>query len=203
MIDHIRGAVVKVGGDHLSVDLGPVALRVMVPPQVTTEVRLGGQVELHTAMVVREDGWTLYGFTEAEDCRVFEQVQTVSGIGPRIALALVSVLGPDDLKRAVATEDLASLTAVPGIGKKGAQRIVLELKDRLGPALGGTASVKSRPEESWRSAVVAGLTSLGWNSKEAEAAVDSLASRLGDITDVDSPDVGALLKEALRSLDRS
>jgi Holliday junction DNA helicase RuvA len=203
MIDRIRGTVVVIGGDYLSVDLGPVALRVVVPPQVATEVRLGSEVELHTAMVVREDGWTLYGFTESEYCQVFEQVQTVSGIGPRIALALVSVLGSEDLRRAIESEDLVTLTKVPGIGKKGAQRIVLELKDRLGPSLGGAASAPARAGESWRAAVAAGLTSLGWSAREADAAVDQLAGRLDDITDANNPDVGVLLKEALRSLDRS
>ncbi|MDA2989212.1 MAG: Holliday junction branch migration protein RuvA [Actinomycetota bacterium] len=203
MIDRIRGAVLVIGTDYLSVDLGPVALRVVVPPQVATEVRLGSEVELHTAMVVREDGWTLYGFTESEYCQVFEQVQTVSGIGPRIALALVSVLGPEDLRRAIESEDLVTLTKVPGIGKKGAQRIVLELKDRIGPSLGGATSAPARAGESWRAAVAAGLTSLGWNAREADAAVDQLAGRLDDITDANNPDVGVLLKEALRSLDRS
>lgn len=203
MIDRIRGAVVSIGSDYLSVDLGAVALRVVVPAQVSADVRLGGTVELHTAMVVREDGWTLYGFTEAEQCGVFEQVQTVSGIGPRIALALVSVLGPEELRRAVESEDLAALTTVPGIGKKGAQRIVLELKDRIGPSSAGSTPVTGRANDSWRAAVTAGLMSLGWTSREAEAAADQLAGRLPEITDVDSPDVGALLKEALRSLDRS
>lgn len=203
MIDRIRGAVARIGGDYVSVDLGPIALRVLVPPQVTADLRLGGEVELHTAMVVREDSWTLYGFTEAEQCQVFEQVQTVSGIGPRIALALVSVLGPDDLRRAIETEDLAALTNVPGIGKKGAQRMVLELKDRLGPSVGGVSSAPGRAGESWRAAVAAGLTSLGWSAREADAVVDQLAGRLDEITDVSAPDVGVLLKEALRSLDRS
>lgn len=203
MIDRIRGSVVAVGGDYVSVDLGPIALRVVVPPQVTTEVRVGGDVALHTALVVREDGWTLYGFADAEQCRLFEQVQTVTGIGPRIALGLVGVLGPDDLRRAIEVEDLGTLTTVPGIGKKGAQRIVLELKDRLGPSSAGTTSVGARGSEGWRSAVLAGLTSLGWSSREADAAVDQLAGRLADITDADDPDVSVLLKEALRSLDRS
>ena len=203
MIDRIRGVVVVVGPDHLSVDLGPVALRVVVPPQVIADVRVGSELHLHTAMVVREDGWTLYGFLDPEHCQVFEQVQTVSGIGPRIALALVGVLGPDDLRRAIGEEDLATLTTVPGIGKKGAQRIVLELKDRLGPPVAGSASVGARADASWRTAVASGLTSLGWSAREAEAATDQLASRLAEITDVDNPDVSALLKEALRGLDRS
>ena len=203
MIDRIRGSVLRVGLDHLSVDLGPIAVRVAVPPQVIGHVRVGGEVTLHTAMVVREDGWTLYGFLEGEQCQVFEQVQTVSGIGPRIALALVSVLGPNDLRSAIQTEDLNALTKVPGIGKKGAQRIVLELKDRLGPSIVGELSAGARGDESWRGSVAAGLTSLGWSAREADAAVDQLATRLDEITDAQSPDVGALLKEALRSLDRS
>lgn len=203
MIDRIRGALLRVGLDHLSVDLGPIAVRVIVPPQVLGQVRVGGEVTLHTAMVVREDGWTLYGFLEAEQCQVFEQVQTVSGIGPRIALALVGVLGPDDLRSAIQAEDLNTLTKVPGIGKKGAQRIVLELKDRLGPTIVGVSPIGVRGDEAWRSAVAAGLTSLGWSAREADAAVDQLALRLDEITDPQSPDVGSLLKEALRSLDRS
>lgn len=203
MIDRVRGTVVALGSDYLSVDLGPVALRVLVPPQVSADVQVGSDVALHTALVVREDGWTLYGFTDAEHCQVFEQVQTVSGIGPRIALALVSVLGPEDLRGAIAAEDLATLTTVPGIGKKGAQRIVLELKDRLGPPVSSGSSATTRKDESWRVAVAAGLTSLGWNAREADAAVEQLAGRLAEVTDVDDPDVGLLLKAALRSLDRS
>lgn len=203
MIDRVRGVVLRVGLDHLSVDLGPVALRVMVPAQLIGDVRAGGVITLHTAMVVREDGWTLYGFVESEQCQVFEQVQTVSGIGPRIALALVSFLSPDELRSAIQAEDLNVLTKVPGIGRKGAQRIVLELKDRLGSPVVAGISTAVRGDAPWRSAVAAGLTSLGWSPREADAAVDQLAARLSEITDEGSPDVGALLKEALRSLDRS
>lgn len=203
MIDRIRGSVVGLGTDFLSVDIGPVALRVVVPPAVSGSARIGSDVELHTAMVVREDSWTLYGFPDAEQCAVFEQVQTVSGIGPRIALALVSVLGPEELRQAIDTEDLAALTSVPGIGKKGAQRIVLELKDKIGAPVNSAPGRGAGNADPWRSAVVAGLTSLGWNSKEAEAAVEAIAPRVGEITDGGNPNIGALLKEALRSLDRS
>lgn len=203
MIDRVRGAVLAVGPDFLSVDIGPLALRVVLSPQACANVRIGSDVEVHTALVVREDSWTLYGFLDAEQCQVFQQVQTVSGIGPRIALALVSVLGPEELRRAIDTEDLAALTSVPGIGKKGAQRIALELKDRIGSPVTSAPSSPGGPGAPWRSSVVAGLTSLGWNPKEAEAAVEVIAPRLGEITDADDPDVGVLLKEALRSLDRS
>ena len=201
MIDRVRGAVVARGADYLSVDLGSVAVRVTTPPLVAADAMVGREVDLHTALVVREDSWTLFGFADAEQCRMFEQVQTVSGIGPRIALGLVSVLGADDLRRAIDAEDLAALTQVPGIGKKGAQRIVLELKDKIDPPSIGRPAVPS--DEGWRTAVAAGLTSLGWSAKEADAAVDGLAGRLDEVTDARSPDIGVLLKEALRSLDRS
>lgn len=202
MIDRVRGTVLNLGVDFVSVDLGMVALRVVVPPQTSAEMRLGGEADLHTALVVREDSWTLYGFADGEQCRMFEKVQTVSGIGPRIALGLVSVLGPEELRRAIDAEDLASLTQVPGIGKKGAQRIVLELKDKIEPPTSSSPS-SGGVDQGWRTAVAAGLTSLGWNSKEADAAIESLAPRLAEVTDTSSPDVGVLLKEALRSLDRS
>ena len=201
MIDRVRGAVVARGADYLSVDLGAVAVRVTTPPLVAADAIVGREVDLHTALVVREDSWTLFGFADAEQCRMFEQVQTVSGIGPRIALGLVSVLGADDLRRAIDAEDLAALTQVPGIGKKGAQRIVLELKDKIDPPSIGRPAVPS--DEGWRTAVAAGLTSLGWSAKEAGVAVDGLAGRLDEVTDAQSPDIGVLLKEALRSLDRS
>jgi len=201
MIDRVRGAVVARGADYLSVDLGSVAVRVTTPPLVAADAMVGREVDLHTALVVREDSWTLFGFADAEQCRMFEQVQTVSGIGPRIALGLVSVLGADDLRRAIDAEDLAALTQVPGIGKKGAQRIVLELKDKIESPSSGRPAVPS--DEGWRTAVAAGLTSLGWSAKEAGAAVDGLAGRLDEVTDAQSPDIGVLLKEALRSLDRS
>jgi len=203
MIDRLRGSVANIGADSISVDIGPLALRVIVPPQVCAEIRVGSDVEVHTSLVVREDSWTLYGFLDAEQCQVFNQVQTVSGIGPRIALALVSVLGAERLRQAIDAEDLAALTSVPGIGKKGAQRIVLELKDRIGPPSVGGPSAGARGGEAWRSSVVAGLTSLGWNAKEAEAAADAIAPRVGEVTDAADPDVGVLLKEALRALDRS
>jgi len=203
MIDRVRGSILAIGADFLSVDIGPLALRVMVPPQTSAQVRVGSEVEVHTALVVREDSWTLFGFLDSEQCQVFQQVQTVSGIGPRIALALVSVLGPEELRRAIDAEDLAALTSVPGIGKKGAQRIVLELKDRIGAPVSASPRAAGGAGEPWRASVAAGLTSLGWNPKEAEAAVEVIAPRLAEITDADDPDVGVLLKEALRSLDRS
>lgn len=206
MISFVRGTVQSAGVDHLVVDLGAVGVLVHCTPVSAASVRAGDHVELLTTMVVREDAWTLYGFLEADERAVFELVQTVSGIGPRIAMALLGTLTPDELRRALAAGDESALMAVPGIGRKGAQRLILELADRLG-APGSTSSRAAAGGAStgWRAAVLAGLTSLGWSAKEAETAVASLDPSLAAEADSrgSGADVAALLKAALRGLDRS
>lgn len=206
MISFVRGIVQSAGVDHMVVDLGAVGVLVHCTPASAASVRGGDHVELLTTMVVREDSWTLYGFLEADERGVFEQVQTVSGIGPRIALALLGTLTPDELRRALASGDESALTAVPGIGRKGAQRLILELADRLGAPASTTARVAPGAVSSgWRVAVLAGLTSLGWSGKEAESAVAALDPAL--VSDADArgsdADVAVLLKAALRGLVRS
>lgn len=206
MISFARGVVVQAGADWLVVDLGAVGVRVQCTPATAATVHSGEHIELLTTMVVREDGWTLFGFLEADERDVFEKVQTVSGIGPRIALALLGTLSPDELRRAVAQSDEASLTKVPGIGRKGAQRLILELADRLGAPTGAVAatSVGSRTS-AWPDAVAAGLVSLGWSAKDADAAIAALDPALVAEADArgDEADVAALLKAALRGLSRA
>jgi len=206
MIAFVRGTVVATGSDHVVVDLGSVGVVVQCTPATALAVRRGEHVELMTSMIVREDGWTLYGFLEADERVAFDQVQTVSGIGPRIALALLGTLSPDELRRALAAGDEAALTRVPGIGRKGAQRLILELADRLGPVAGGaSAAAPTAPAGSWQQSVAAGLASLGWSAREAESAVAALdPATVAEATDTSGqPDVGRLLKAALRGLDRS
>lgn len=204
MIAFVRGTIAHVGVDQVVVDLGAVGTTVQCTPVTAASLRHGEHVELLTTMVVREDGWTLYGFLEPDERTVFEQVQTVSGIGPRIAMALVGTLGPDDLRRAVASGDEKALMAVSGIGRKGAQRILIELADRLGPATGSGASLPPSSGGGWQAAVAAGLTSLGWSVKEADAAVAAIDPDLAAQATQAGPnaDIGALLKAALRGLDR-
>lgn len=197
MISFLRGTVHATGVDRLVVDIGPLGIEAACTPATALAYRPGDHVELVTSLVIREDAWTVYGFLDTDERTVFELVQTVTGIGPRIALALLATLSPDEIRAAVASEDLGRLTKVPGIGRKGASRLVLELKDRLGPPQGGLPA--SAPAGGgWQAAVTAGLTSLGWSAKEAEQAVATIAPQA-----TEPADVGALLKLALRSLDRS
>ncbi len=134
MIASVRGRVLSIRLDAAVVEVGGVGLLVQATPATLAGLRVGGEAELATTLVVREDALTLFGFADADERAVFEIVQTVSGIGPRLALAMLAVHTPDGLRAAVAGQDLAALTRVPGIGRKGAQRIVLELADRLGVA---------------------------------------------------------------------
>lgn len=210
MISFVRGVVVRVGTDQVVVDLGSVGLTVMCTPATALSLRTGDHVELVTSLVIREDAWTVYGFTDPDERTVFEQVQTVGGIGPRIALALLGALTPDELRSAVASADERVLTAVPGIGRKGAQRLILELADRLGPATGArvAAASSAASQSGWRQAVAGGLVSLGWSAREADAAVDRLDPDLVAQADADesaagTADIAVLLKAALRALDRA
>jgi Holliday junction DNA helicase RuvA len=200
MIAFIRGTVSALTADGLVVDLGGVGISASCTPATALSLAIGERVELVTSLVIREESWTLFAFTDPDEKTVFEIVQTVSGIGPRLALGLLATLSANELRTAVARDDLATLTKVPGIGRKGAGRLVLELKDRLGPPQGVVASTAA-VAAGWQASVIAGLTSLGWTAKEAEraaTAVEPLAEEQSG-----EPDVGALLKAALRTLDRS
>ena len=159
-----------------------------------------------TSLVVREDSLTLYGFVSDDERNVFELLQTASGVGPRLALAMLAVHAPDALRRAVSTEDLNALTLVPGIGKKGAQRIVLEMKDRLGPPGDDGAGLPSRAAPrapSWRDQVQSGLVNLGWPARDADLAIAALEDEgvIGG-SDGDAVDVATVLRAALRKLSR-
>src|SRR5690349_11232219 len=202
VIASLRGRVASVRLDSVVLEVGGVGLLVQATPGTLAELRPGQEAQLSTSMVVREDALTLFGFADADERDVFETVQTVSGIGPRLALAMLAVHEPEGLRRAVATEDLVALTRVPGIGRKGAQRLVLELKDRLGPP-GRPAEAAPRAADGsagGRPQVRDALVGLGWSAKVADDALDQvLADRDGDA----SPDMAELLRAALRQLGRT
>jgi len=194
VIATLSGRVAAVRLDSAVLEVGGVGLLVHATPATLAGLRVGADARLSTSLMVREDSLTLFGFTDDDERDVFEVVQTVSGIGPRLALAMLAVHSPDGLRRAVASEDLAALQRVPGIGRKGAQRLVLELADRLG--VPGNESARAMPVSTDRRLeVVEALTGLGWTAKVAQTAVDDVAPADEPVTDV-----AVVLRSALRAL---
>ncbi len=201
MIAHVRGRVAAVTLSTAVVEVGGVGLELQCAPGTLAELRLGAEAMVPTSLVVREDSLTLFGFADEDERATFELVQTASGVGPKLAQAMLAVLSPDDLRRAVAADDTRTLTKVPGIGSKGAQRIVLELKDRIGaPSDGGSAPAPIGPVPAWRDQVHQGLVGLGWSAKDADKAVDAVAPQAEQDG---TTDVAALLRAALRTLSRA
>jgi len=205
MIAHLRGTVAGVAPDGAVIEVGGVGMRVQCTPGTLATLRPGEPAQVATSLVVREDSLTLYGFASDDERNVFELLQTATGVGPRLALAMLAVHAPDALRRAVTTEDLGALTMVPGIGKKGAQRIVLEMKDRLGPpGDGGDVPPRAaRRAPSWRDQVQSGLVNLGWPARDADQAIAALEEE-GMISSANGEDVNvaAVLRAALRKLSK-
>jgi Holliday junction DNA helicase RuvA len=202
VIAFVRGTVADVTLSSVVLEVGGVGLELHCTPPTLATLHVGSSVTLPTAMVVREESLTLFGFLDDDEKALFELVQTSSGVGPKLAQAMLAVLTPDELRRAVLGEDVRALTAVPGIGQKGAQRIILELKDRIGAvgvSAGRATAARPAPQDSWRGQVHAGLVGLGWSAKEADRAVESVAAE-AEQADGASPDVAALLRAALQSL---
>lgn len=197
MIASVRGRVAGVAPDSAIVEVGGVGLLVYCTPTTIAGLRVGEEAALATSLMVREDSLTLYGFADADERAVFELLQTASGVGPRLAQAVLAVHRPDDVRRAVATEDLAALMLVPGVGKKGAQRLVLELKDRIGTPTGGPPAPRTGGPADINDQVKTALQGLGYTAREAEDAVSAVTS-----TDEPIDDVATLLKASLRALDR-
>ncbi len=171
MIDLIRGQVVAITNTYLVVMVGDVGLRVMVPTTIRDNVDAHSEiVTLYTHLVVREDSLTLYGFRDHDERTLFETLIGISGVGPRIGLAILSTLSVDHLQNAVAREEPDILTRVPGIGKKLAQRLMLELKDKLHiDPITGLAAISDLDTD-----VLATLTALGYSVVEAQAALQAI-----------------------------
>ncbi|MBD3784737.1 MAG: Holliday junction branch migration protein RuvA [Micrococcales bacterium] len=202
MIASVRGTVGQVGLDRVVVEVGGVGMLVHTTPATAAGCHRGQEATLATTLVVREDSLTLYGFAGAAERDMFETVQTVSGVGPRLALAMLSVMGPDELAGALTAGDTKSLTAIPGIGAKSAQRLVLELRDKVAlvhgtPAAPAPSAAPAGAGEPWREQVTEALVGLGWTGKQAGDAVERVAA--------DAPadaEVATYLRLALRELRR-
>lgn len=215
MISHLSGTVRAVSPDGAVIEVGGVGLLVQCAPGTLAALRTGERARVSTSLVVREDSLTLYGFGGDDERDVFELLQTASGVGPRLALAMLAVFTPEALRRTVAAEDVAALTRVPGIGRKGAQRIVLELAGRLGApgaadAVGGGPVPRARPAP-WRDQVRAGLVSLGWQPRDADQAIAAVEADIAPADGGDGErgadghdvDVAVALRAALRKLSRA
>ena len=213
MISHLDGLVCAIAPEGAVIEVGGVGLLVQATPGTLAALRTGERARLATSLVVREDALTLYGFASDDERDVFELVQTASGVGPRLALAMLASFSPDGLRQAIAAEDVSGLTRVPGIGRKGAQRIVLELAGRLGspaaPAgvMGPLPGAGSAADGAalWRDQVRAGLVNLGWPARDAEQAIAAVAADLAVSpagTD-GTVEVSVALRAALRKLSRT
>ncbi|QCP05911.1 Holliday junction branch migration protein RuvA [Brevibacterium sp. CS2] len=195
MITFISGRVHSVRADSLTVVTAGLGRRVHVTPQLAADTRHGAEIDLHTVLVVREDSLTLYGFAGEDERDLFETLQTISGIGPRLALAVLSVLSPDELRAAIASGDQVPLTKVPGVGKKVAARLMLELAGNIDTSVARPAPGRAPAAPPAVAAqVVDALVGLGWRQAQAESAVEDTAAGLND------PTVSELLKAALRAL---
>lgn len=173
MISRVLGTVAQVGVDDVVVVYGGLGFKVFIVPPLASELHKGDEIELYTHLIVREDALTLYGFKTEEERKVFEILMSVTGIGPRIGLAALSVFSPNDLRRAVADQDAATLSRIPGVGKKVASRMLVELGDKLGlPAQLPEASAPSAGVV--EAEVKAALIGLGWNETKAESVLSEL-----------------------------
>lgn len=200
MIAQVTGTVLQVGPTSAVIEIGGLGVLALCSPDTAATLRTGERATLATSLVVREDSLTLYGFANHDEREFFELLQTATGVGPKLAQAALSVLTPDDLRHAIATENLVQLVKVPGIGRKGAQRLVIELKDKINatrlveepaPATGNSSA--------WRSQVSQGLQGLGWSARDADAACGEVEPMV-----VADPDiaVAVLMRSALQVLAR-
>lgn len=196
MISLVTGVVRSIALDKAIVEVGGVGLSLSITQKTSAQLNVGVAAQFFTTLVVREDSLTLFGFLEDAERALFELVQTVSGIGPKVAVSIVSALTPSQLAIAVAQEDISSIEKVPGIGRKGAQRLILELKGKLSDF--GSAAKVSHHQPQWREQLTSALISLGFSAKDSDAAISQVVSRLAeDGIDAQNLDLSDLLKRAL------
>ena len=199
MIASVRGVVAAIAPDSAVIEVGGVGLQVQCAPATLAGLKAGAEARLSTSMVVREDSLTLYGFADDDEKHLFELLQTASGVGPRLAQAVLAVHQPETVRRAVSSGDIATLTRVPGIGKKGAERLVLELRDRVGIVSAGPDGVAGALTGGWQEQVRQGVIALGWSAQQADQAV----AAVGESIQGEVPAVPVLLRQAIRLLGRT
>jgi Holliday junction DNA helicase RuvA len=197
MISLIHGTVRSLTLDRAVVEVGGVGLALSITPATSASLNIGAPAQFFTTLVVREDSLTLFGFLDDDVKSLFELVQTVSGIGPKVALSIVAALSPSQLGVAIAQEDIAAIEKVPGIGRKGAQRLILELKGKLSDF--GTSSKIAHHQPAWREQLSSALISLGFSAKESDNAITNVVNQISEEGgDANSADLSDLLKRALQ-----
>lgn len=205
MIAFVEGEVDSLTQDAAVVRVGGVGLLVHCAPELVKNLTVGTVAKLATSLIVREDSLTLYGFADADERAVFEQLQTAGGVGPRLAQAMLATHRPDTLRTVFATQDLKALTLVPGIGPKSAQKLLIELKGKLGAPSGAVpAQAAGGPGPApWRGQLLEALTGLGWTARDAEAALSDVEPLAAEAEAAGRPpQLPVLLRAALRSLKR-
>ena len=202
MISLLSGIVRSIHPDRAVVEVGGVGLSVSITTPTSAQLNLGASVQLFTSLVVREDSLTLFGFLDEESRTTFELVQTVSGIGPKVALAIMGAHSPQSLALAITQEDIKGIEKVPGIGRKGAQRLILELKGKISDF--GTSDHERIHQPVWREQLTSALVSLGFTAKDSDSAINKvLAEYAEEGLDPSSSDLSDLLKRTLQSGRRS
>ncbi|GAA2704910.1 MULTISPECIES: Holliday junction branch migration protein RuvA [Actinoplanes] len=199
MIASVRGVVAAILHDSAVVEVGGVGMRVFCTPNTLAGLRTGAEARFATTLIVREDSLTLFGFADEDERQLFDLLLTANGVGPRTAQAVLAVHQPDAVRRAIAGGDLAALTKVPGIGKRGAEKLVVELKDKIGPIGlldGGSAGVLAG---AWQEQVRQGVLALGWSAAQADQAVAAVSETI----DGEVPSVPILLRQAIRLLGKT
>lgn len=196
MISLLNGTLRVINSDRVIIEVQGVGYAVLVTGATSASLTLGASAILHTSLVVREDSLTLFGFLDEESKNTFELLQTVSGVGPKVALSILGSLSIEDLARAIAQENIGAIEKVPGIGKKGAQRMILELKGKMSRVGVHSNHVSYQPR--WREQLTSAMVSLGFSPKDSDNAISALVSRLqGDGIDPSTVALGDLLKDAL------
>ena len=202
MISLITGAVRSISADKVIVEVGGVGLSLSITSQTSSQLHLGASAQLFTSLIVREDSLTLFGFLDEQSRNTFELLQTVSGIGPKVALAVMGSHSAESLAKAIAQEDIKAIEKVPGIGRKGAQRLILELKGKLTDF--GSASAAQVHQPIWREQLVSALISLGFSSKESDNAINEVLAQYSEQgVDASALELSELLKKVLQSGRRS
>jgi holliday junction DNA helicase RuvA len=202
MISSVRGEVLEVALDHVVIEAAGIGYRVNATPSTLATLRRGSQARLVTAMIVREDSMTLYGFGDSDTRDLFLTLLSVSGVGPRLAMATLAVHDAPALRQALADSDVAALTRVPGIGKRGAERMVLELRDKIcRGGLSSSAGVPAVNGHAVRSPVVEALVGLGFAAKQAEEATDKVLA--GDFEKGEAATTSSALRAALSLLGKA